>query len=99
MTFKPSKQMIQNVLDTLSDRDIKEEEEETYTKIVVMCETYIGKNQVQDLQPDTEKFVEEVEEIIKEWYTSCPKAIQFVTKVVKSYRKNIGDINIEENKK
>lgn len=36
---------------------------------------------------DHEKFSEEMGELVKEWYTNCPKPMKFVGEVLKLYKK------------
>lgn len=41
-----------------------------------------------------EIFREEIRNLIIEWYTNCPKAMMFTTKVIKRYKETFPDDNI-----
>jgi hypothetical protein len=46
---------------------------------------------------DKEKYAafgKEAEELIYEWYTGCPRPLQIVTKLIRLYKNNIGEIHV-----
>jgi hypothetical protein len=42
-------------------------------------------------QEEKENFIKEMRELIIDWYSNCPHAMQFTSKAIRSYKQNFPD--------
>lgn len=89
---EPSVETIQGIIATLKKRLEYIKEKDLCRCIIDECYQYI-KSKTSD---SSDEFRKDVELIIKNWYTSCPRALSFVTEVINTYKKHYGKVDIDE---